>query len=112
MNTMQHEPLFTDLTPEQAEIVEGGKAFSLWGSKWNIRKTADPNAPIVGKAFGIVDVDFQVNTGKPIKVGPYTSKYMARIASFNQHPPGFITTIAIKGEGERLRGVPVYPGDP
>jgi hypothetical protein len=52
MNTIQHEPLFTDLTPEQAAIIEGGVfcPYTTRGvtSRLNIRSGPGTNYDIVG----------------------------------------------------------------
>lgn len=44
MNTNEHEPLFTDLTPEQAAVVEGGATFNLVSVECVAAK-ADRNGP-------------------------------------------------------------------
>lgn len=56
MNTIQHEPLFTDLTPEQAAIIEGGVQYCPYTtrgvtSRLNIRNGPGVNYDIVGKWY-------------------------------------------------------------
>jgi hypothetical protein len=54
MNTIEHEPLFTDLTPEQAAILEGGVEtycpYTTRGvtSRLRIREGPGTNYDIVG----------------------------------------------------------------
>jgi hypothetical protein len=53
MNTIQHEPLFTDLTPEQAAIIEGGVQYCPYTtrgvtSRLKIRSGPGTNYKIVG----------------------------------------------------------------
>jgi hypothetical protein len=55
MNTIQHEPLFTDLTSEQAAIIEGGVfcPYTTRGvtSHLNIRSGPGPNYRDVGNWY-------------------------------------------------------------
>ena len=52
MNTIEHEQLFTDLTPEQAAIIEGGVFYPYTTrgvtSRLNIRSGPGTNYRIVG----------------------------------------------------------------
>jgi len=53
MNTIEHEPLFTDLTPEQAAILEGGVQYCPYTTRGvtshlNIRSGPGTNYKDVG----------------------------------------------------------------